>query len=57
MRELEARSKVSRSVLSLAEAGQLIPRADQYDAVTAVFREEEAKLASGEGTPPAPSTA
>lgn len=53
MRELEKRSGVNRSVLSLAEQGRLVPKGDEFDRVMTALGVTVEAPASAE--PPGPA--
>jgi transcriptional regulator with XRE-family HTH domain len=58
MRQLEAASGINRSMLSLAEAGRLVPTGTEYDAVMAALAAVEANGKEGSsGTQPAEPSA
>lgn len=50
MRQLEAASGINRAMLSLAEAGRLVPTGAEYDAVMAALAVVEADQARVSGT-------
>lgn len=56
MRELAELASVSKGMLSLMEAGRLIPTEDEYDRVTAALDERAAVLVAA-GVPPVPAAA